>query len=800
VVLGNLPNEVNTFIGRERELARLRALQAETRLLTLVGPGGVGKTRLALRLELELGDAFPDGTWLVDLSPIADPALVPQTVGDGLGVRQSQGQSWLVALTRVLRPRRLLLVLDSCEHLLAACAELAEGLLRACPELHVLATSLQPLGVAGETTWRVPPLAVPTAGVSSVQELDTSEAVRLFVARVQAHLPGFALAEHNAAVVAEICRRLDGLPLALELIAPRVESLGLVEVAARLADRFALVVGPNRTAPARQRTLQAALEWSCSLLDEDERVLLRRLGVFVGGWTLEAAEAVCSGQAPTAASVVDVLGRLVSKSLVVAEHEELMVRYRLLETVRAYALRQLSAAGEREAMRGVHAAYTLQVAERLEFLSLDSAQAAVLRAEEGNLRAALEWTVEQGQADLGLRLVSRACPIWLHSGHLAEGRSWLGRLLALPSAAEANAARADALNADAQLLLTMGSFASAYSRGQQALREQRAHGDERGVGLALTVLGNMALQRGDLAEARVLHSEAAERLRPLGSPAVNLRQLALVACEVGDAPLAQRLIAELEAIGQTRNDPFALSTARYEKGLLAVARGETAAASDLLEQALRLVRSTGYHTGLVYTLTALGHVRLTQGRRETALPLFAEVIRLVQASGERVRLIRALEGVARGLAQTDADAAVRLAGAADAQRRAIGAVPWPSERRYLDSWLVQTRRGLGPSAYQRAWDDGQASTLAQAVSLAEAFLVVAPSAGAPSALTTREQEVAILLAHGLTNKEIAAELVLSPATVRSHVEHILDKLNLHSRAQIAAWATQQGLLSAPAPE
>jgi predicted ATPase/DNA-binding NarL/FixJ family response regulator len=797
--VGNLPSEVNTFIGREHERVRLCALQAETRLLTLVGPGGVGKTRLALRLQEDLRDAFPDGIWLVDLSPIGDPALVPQALGDVLGVRQPQGQSWLDELIRVLRPRRLLVVLDNCEHVVAACAELAEGLLRQCPDLRMVATSLQPLGAAGETTWRVRPLSVPTAGVSAVEELGASEAVRLFVARVRTRLPNFTLGGHNAPLVAEICRRLDGLPLALELVAARVEGLGLAEIAARLTDRFALAVGANRTAPARQRTLQAALEWSCGLLDDDERALLRRVGVFVGGWTLEAAEAVCAGHGLAAASVVDVLGRLVSKSLVVAEHDGLDVRYRLLETVRAYALDQLATADEKEATRGAHAGYVQQVAERMEFLSLDSAQAVLLRAEEGNLRAALEWTVEYGHADLGLRLASRACPMWLYSGHLAEGRSWLGRLLALPSPPEAYAARADALSADAQLLLTMGSFASAHSRGQAALQAQRAHGDERGVGLALTVLGNMALQRGDLAEARALHSEAAERLRRLGSPAVNLRQLALVACELGDAPIAHQLIDELEAIGQTRRDAFALSSALYEKGLLAAASGETSAASDLLEQALAGVRSNGYQTGIVYTLTALGHVRLTQGRREAALAAFAEVIRLVQTSGERIRLIRALEGVARGLAQTDAGDAVRLAGAADAQRQALGAVPWPSERRYRDGWLVQTRRSLGPSAFQRAWDDGQASTVAQAISLAEALLVAPAAASVPSALTAREQEVAILLAQGLTNKQIAAELVLSPATVRSHVEHILDKLNLHSRAQIAVWASQQGLLLAPVP-
>ncbi len=352
VHIGNLPNELTTFVGREDQLPRLRHLQAETRLLTLVGPSGVGKTRLALQLGADMDGIFPDGTWLVDLSPIADPALVPQALADVLGVHQQPGQSWLQELTRVLRQRRLLAVLDNCEHQLGACAELVEDLLRACPELHVLATSLQPLGAAGETTWRVPPLALPSATAEDVEQLTASEAVQLFVARVRARLPDFVLGEHNARLVADICRRLDGLPLALELVAARVESLGLSEVTARLGDRFALAVGANRTAPSRQRTLQAALAWTCNLLDGQEQVLLRRLAVFAGGWTLVAAEAVCGGGDDLpAARVMEVLERLVTKSLVVADHGGASVRYRLLETIRAYALEQLSAAQETAALQ-----------------------------------------------------------------------------------------------------------------------------------------------------------------------------------------------------------------------------------------------------------------------------------------------------------------------------------------------------------------------------------------------------------------------------------------------------------------
>jgi non-specific serine/threonine protein kinase len=777
-------------------------LLAETRLVTLVGPGGVGKTRLALRLAADMNDAFVDGTWLVDLSSISDSSLIPQVIGDVLGVRQQPGKSWSEALTRALRPRRLLVVLDNCEHLIGACGELVDGLLRACPNLQVVATSLQPLGASGETTWRVLPLSLPPATATvpasgELEELQRSEAVRLFVERVRSHLADFTLNPRNAPLVVETCRRLDGLPLALELVAARVESLGLAEVATRLNDRFRLAVGGSRTAPTRQRTLQAALEWTTGLLDGDERLLLRRLGVFVGGWTLAAAESVCAIDGLTEDAVADVLERLVTKSLVVAEHHELSVRYRLLESVRAYALDQLAAAGEIESVRHQHALFVLQLAERTEPLSIAGLDAALLQHEQDNVRAALEWALEHEQAETGLRLASAVHPLWVYSGHYAEGRTWLERLLALPDAATANAARASALLSDGQLLLLGGDFARGETRGRAALDEYRANGDTRGTGFALQVLGNTALQAGDLARARALHTEAVQYLREANSPGVvlSLVQLTLVACEQGDTRGARGLISEFEAIGRARGDPYALATVLYERGLIAATEGDETLAIGLFEESLAVMRAMGYQQGVVVILTSLGHARLDQRQHEAGLTAFAEAMDLARASGERHRLLRALEGVARGLAGGDADAAVRLAGATDGHRQALGAVPFPSERRYLDHWLADACRALGSTSFEQAWEDGHASTLERAVGLAEALLQVRPAATKQTLLSPREEEVAALLARGLTNKQIASELVVSPATVRSHVEHILTKLNLTSRAQAAVWASRQGLVA-----
>jgi len=798
-VVGNIPGEVDEFIGRKRELARLRKLQAQSRLLSLVGPSGVGKTRLALYLEQDVRSDFPDGTWLVDLSPVADPALVPQVLGDVLSVRHQSGQSILSEITRMLRPRRALLVLDNCEYLIDACAELVDSLLRSCPSLQVLATSLQPLGAAAETTWRVPPLSMPDRASRVPEALQSSDAVQLFLARLRAHLPDFVFGDHNAQVIAEICRRLDGLPLALELVAARVESLGVAEVAARLGQRFELAIGSRTRGPARQRTLRAALEWSCSLLSEQELTLLRRLAVFMGGWTLAAAETVCADADLPAPRVVDALSQLVRKSLVVADHDELTVRYRLLETVRAHALTLLALAGETEELHDRHISFLLRLVAPAMPTLVDTGVAVALTREEDNLRSALDWAIQQDQAEAGLQLATGALSLWLYGGHYVEGNNWLERIFDLPSAATASGIRSDALIAEGMLLILLGEYALAAVRCERALDDYEQRGDDRGVGLALFELGVVALQRGNLTEADALQTHAFPRLIQGGMPGVaSLLELGQIACELGDSDRAGQFIAEAEAIGRARQDTVPLAAAMHLRALVAAAHGAVTLAAQLLEQALAMRGPD--QQGVAKSLTALGHVRLDQGLDRAALDAFAEAVRRTRASGERISLVRALEGCARWLAASNVEAAVRLAGATDAQRQSLGTIPWPSERRNLDDWLGRARRQLGASVFERAWEDGHASTLMHAVNVVEALTIEpAITATLTSSLTQREQEVASLLAQGLTNKQIAATLVVSPATVRSHVEHILGKLDFRSRAQIAVWAAQQGLVPVEQP-
>ena len=405
----DLPAALTSFIGREHDTDELARLLPSTRLLTLTGVGGCGKTRLALEVARSVYARYPDGVWLVELAPIADPALVPQTVATALGIRETPAQPLLTTLTTALKPRRCLLLLDNCEHLLDACATLANTLLLACPGLHILTTSREALGLAGEVSCRVPSLRVPPLEpLPAAEALDAYAAVQLFVERTRAVQPGFAVTDRNAVAIAQICHRLDGIPLALELAAARVRGLSVDDLAARLDQRFRLLTGGSRAALPRQQTLRATVDWSYDVLSESERAVFARLSVFAGGWDLEAAEAVCAGDGIDQEQVVELLLHLVDKSLVAAEEDAAgRQRYRLLDTLRQYGRDRLLASGQSEAVHGRHAMYYLTLAERAE-PELDLPRQAVwierLALEHSELRSALEWLMAQGEVDPAVRL------------------------------------------------------------------------------------------------------------------------------------------------------------------------------------------------------------------------------------------------------------------------------------------------------------------------------------------------------------------------------------------------------------
>ncbi|MCI0354796.1 MAG: AfsR/SARP family transcriptional regulator, partial [Acidobacteria bacterium] len=448
----NLPIPLTSFIGRVHEQAEVQRLLTTTRLLTLAGPGGCGKSRLALVVAADQVADYPDGAWLVELAALADPLLLPQAVATTLDVREEPQRPLIATLTNALQSRVLLLVLDNCEHLIDACAHLVQTLLGACPQLQILATSREALGLAGETVWPVPPLSLPDSRhLPSIEWLGQAEAIQLFVERAGAALPTFALTDENAPAVAQVCQRLDGMPLAIELAAARVKVLTVPQIAARLDDCFKLLAAGSRTIVSRHQTLRAAIDWSYELLSEQERVLFQRLAVFEGGFTLEATEGVCAGRGIEPDDILELLSHLVDKSLVVVgtQQQGREARYRLLETIRQYARDKLLGSAEAEIIRQQHAAYYLTLAEQAELKLQGLEQLAWLdrlEVEHDNLRAALRWSQAEAQAgETGLRLAGTLGLFWYLHGHWSEGRGWLESMLTQTEGLGRTPARATAL-------------------------------------------------------------------------------------------------------------------------------------------------------------------------------------------------------------------------------------------------------------------------------------------------------------------------------------------------------------------
>ena len=802
-----LPSALSSFIGREQELRDVRRLLGAARLLTLAGTGGVGKTRLAVALLRSPRRNRLGAGAFVDLAPLGHPELVPQTVAARLGVREQPGRPVLATLVDVLRRAPLLLVLDNCEHLVEACARLAEALLRACPGLRVLATSREPLGVAGEVVWRVPSLALPEATPLTEQREDAA-AVRLFVARARAALPAFALTEQNARAVADVCRRLDGIPLALELAAAHVPLLSVEQIAERLDDALGLLTRGSRLAPARQQTVRATLDWSYALLTPPERRLFDRLAVFAGGWTLAAAEGVAGTDGIAPRTVLPMLGRLVDQSLVVVEPAPGGPgRYRLLEALRQYGLERLAAGGRGPRVRDRHAAHYLALAEQAApelFGPTAPAAQARLERERDNCRAALRWLVERAATERALRLVGALGRFWFYRGYLAEGAAWAARVLALPGASRPTAGRARALYAAGVAALGRGDYAAVEAAAREALALWRGLGDAAEEGLSLFLLGFVARLRGDPPAARAALEAGLAVSRAAGHGAAEancLWALAEVAADDGDdgeaRSLAEAALARATAVGWTVGS----TVARRVLGTLHLRRGDYAAADALLRASLADTRRQAARWWTAETLVRLGQLALAQGALGAARAHLAESLALARDLGDRTGAVGALEGLAHlAVVQGAPRHALQLAGAAAAQRAAGRAPLAPADRARLERHLVPARRALGARAAAGAWAEGRGLPLRPAIDLALAGPPAGPEARAgarrPSVLTPREHEVAGLVARGLTNRQIAAQLVIAEGTAERHVGNILAKLDVGSRSQIAAWVAGQGVVRA----
>jgi predicted ATPase/DNA-binding CsgD family transcriptional regulator len=854
----NLPAQLTPLIGREQEIQAVCSLlrHPEVRLVTLTGPGGVGKTRLSLQVATDLLDAFADGVCFVPLAPIRDPDLVTSMLAQVLGLKEANEQPLLDLLKASLQDKRLLLLLDNFEQVLAAAPRLSD-LLADCPHLKILVTSRAVLHLRGEHEFPVPPLALPDfTHLPESEALAQYAAVALFLECARAVKPDFELTPANSRAIAEICIRLDGLPLAIELAAARSKLLPPQALLARLRHRLQVLTSAARDVPPRQQTLRNTLAWSYDLLDAKEQGLFRRLSVFVGGCTLEAVEGLSTALGELPADVLDGMASLLDKSLLRQTGQEAeTARLMMLETIREYGLEALAASGEMGRTRQAHATYYLALAEQAELERGGPQQAPwleQLEREHDNLRAALSWSLEPAEDEEGrqhreiaLRLAGALWMFWWVHGYLSEGRTFLERALTASEGIEASSIGAKALFTAAHLAFVQSDYERAEALCEESLALYRELGDQRGIAFSLGILGDIAWVRSDPATARSLLEEALALFREVDDQeyaAYSLFSLGLVARSQGEYARAHTLFKESVAIhrglGNKRGIAHSLSqlaqalfdsqadqasvhslveeclamskevgfkegvaAAQCLLGQLALGKGDLATARAEVEESEVLYKEMGHRHGTAESLSAFGKVLAAEGDYAAAQALYEESLAISGELGEKWMIARGLVGLGEVVAAQHKLAwAAQLWGAADVLRDALEVPIPPVELADYERSLSAARVHLGERAFAAAWTQGRAMTPQQALVAQGHKPTPSPTPSAtpspqayPAGLTAREVEVLRLLAGGLTDLQIAEKLVLSPRTVHAHISSIYSKLGVTSRSAATRYAIEHHL-------
>ncbi len=801
MTLGNLPAESNAFIGRERDIVDLARILDHARAVTLCGPGGIGKTRLALRLADSLAAKYLDGAWIADLTEAAEAGRIVSVVASALGIRAEADRPLAETLAEAVRPRAMLLVMDPCEQLVAACARFADWLLGACSRLRVIATSREPLRTRSEVIWLgLLPAARSGAGPPiTVDEVRDCEAARLFVARAMAVRPEFELTAANARIVADICRTIDGVPLAIELAAARLNTLSAEQIRSRLASRFELLAHGDRTAPPRQQTLRATVDWSYELLTDAERLLLSRLSVF-RGWSLEMVEQVCADQRLPSCDVLGLLTALIDKSLVSVDREaEGAARYRLLDTVRQFAIEQVTDGAELARMRQAHRDYMLALAEDVIRRALLSDKptwpervAAYRQAmvDWGNFQVALEYCAEVGDVQAGLRLCNAIRVTWVMMGD-QSGSDWLDRFLHRASDV-APALRSSSLVVRAELAFEQQDFQSLERYAAAALEESRSCPDANLAG-AHRMGALAALTAGRPADARqhiTAAISAARRAADRWEEGIALVIQATVRASQGDVAAARLGYHEaLAVLGESRG--WMVARVRFGLGRLAMAIGDPAEARRHFVDALAIYREIGARLQVARCLASIGQIALEAGDFRAARVNLTECMLLSLATGQRQDIAHGLAALAKlAVVEGNTAAGVRLSGTARTLFEAIG-TPGIAAGVGLDAVMTAGQAELGSERVALLLAEGSGTSPHQAVtSMLEPLTddsAAAESVTWPGPLTEREREIALLVADGLANRAIGEKLFITPATAARHVANIFVKLGFSSRAQLIAW-------------